>query len=193
MTNRSNFTFEEVANRCGADLGHLRSNYATKADLLRGYYLDAWHRFVEMEASVPEFSDYTVAEKIATLVFSLCDEFDAVDSFAAETYGVLINKHGLGTEMANLVRARLARYIATDNATSMLVKFIPDELVVSVTTRVVLRLISERVIDKSTDKERTSALTDKTGTLLQSLIYTGAIDHIIDLARYLGMSYLPNK
>jgi hypothetical protein len=190
---RHNLTFDAVSSRSGVELEHLRSVYSLKADLLRGYYTDAWHRYVEMESYVPDFTHYTLAEKLTTLVFSLCDEFEIVEGFAAETYGPLIYDAALKSQLASNVRDKIAQYVANDDATSMLVMYIPGNSVTYILTWVTLQLINERVNDSSTDKERTSALTDKVTTLIQSAVYTGTTDHLIDLARYLGVTYYSNK
>jgi hypothetical protein len=190
---RHNLTFDAVSSRSGVELEHLRSVYSLKTDLLRDYYTDAWHRYVEMESSVPDFVHYTLAEKLTTLVFSLCDEFELVEGFAAETYGPLIYDAALKSQLASYVRDKIAQYVANDDATSMLVKYIPGNTVTYILTWVTLQLINERVNDRSTDKERTSALTDKVTTLIQSAVYTGTTDHLIDLARYLGVTYYSKK
>lgn len=193
MTERSNFTFDTVSVRSGIDIELLRSIYTLRSDLLRGYFNDAWQRFSDMESTVPEFASYSLAEKLTTLVFSLCDEFDLVDGFAAETYGALIHREGLDSTLEKHVRVKMAVYVATDENISLLVRQLPGHVAISLLTWTVLRLINVRVSDRSIEKERTSALTDKTTTFLQSVLYTGTLDHFIDLARYLGMTYYPNN
>ncbi len=188
-----NFTFDAVSSRTGIEVDHLRSAYRLKSELLRAYYVDAWHRYVEMESSVPEFAQYTLAEKLTTLVFSLCDEFELVEGFAAETYGMLIHDGGSDSMLANGVRSRVALYLANDESVSMFVKYLPGDTLERIISGAILRLILERVNDTSADKEKTSALSDKVTTLIQSAVYTGFIDHLVDLARYMGITYVSKK
>lgn len=193
LKDRHNLTFDVVSSRSGLDLHHLRSAYTLKSDLLRGYYADAWHRYVDMESSVPEFGQYTLAEKLTTLVFSLCDEFDQVEGFAAETYGTLIHASGMHSFLAGAVRGKVSQYLANDEAISMMVRYLPRNTVERMISWALLLLIRERVSDDSIDKEKTSALTDKATTLIQSAVYTGFIDQLVDLARYLGITYFNQK
>jgi len=193
MTARHLFTFKEVAERLELDELALRTHYQTKADLLRGYYSEAWDRYVEMELSVPEFAQYSLAEKLTTLVFSLCDEFDQVYGFAPETYGTLIQGNGTDSSLARLIRDRVRYYIAKDENVSILVKHVPGDLATVILTWSLIYLINERVHDISADKQRTSALADKMTTLIQSVLYTGTLDHLIDLARYLSITYYSKK
>ncbi len=193
MTTRHLFMFSEVAGRLELDEMVLRSHYQTKTDLLRGYYTEAWERYIQMELSVPEFTQYSLAEKLTTLVLSLCDEFDHVHGFALETYGILIHRNGTDSRLARLIRDRVHYYIATDENVSVLVKYVPGDLATVILTWSLFYLINERVYDVSIDKERTSALADKMTTLIQSVLYTGTLDHLIDLARYLGITYYSKK
>lgn len=193
MTARHIFTFSEVAGRLEQHETELRTRYATKADLLRDYYSDAWSRYVQMETSVPDFVQYSLAEKLTALVFSLCDEFNLVDGFAKETYGQLIHRNRNYSHLARLIEERVRLYTSTDENVSMLVKHLPGDITVRIITWSAIYLINERVYDRSTDEERTSALTDKVATLVQSVVYTGTLDHLIDLARYLGITYYSKK
>jgi len=193
MTARHLFTFSEVARRLELDETALRARHHTKADLLRGYYSEAWDRYVQMEVSVPEFAQYSLAEKLTALVFSLCDEFELVQGFAQETYRPLIHQNGTDSNLSHLIKNRVRYYLSTDENVSMLVKHLPGDLAILILNWSVTYLINERVHDISIDKERTSALTDKVTTLAQSVFYTGTLDHLIDLARYLGITYYSKK
>jgi hypothetical protein len=193
MTARHRFTFEEVAVRAGIDVETLRTRYNTKADLLRSYYSEAWWRYVDMETSVPDFNHYSLAEKLTTMVFSLCDEFDLVQGFSLETYDTLLSQRKTKQELTDQIRERIRLYMSADENISMLIKHVPGDVATTSLTWTVRYLIDERVHDRSADKERTSALTDKVTTLSQSVLYTGTIDHLIDLARYLGITYYSKK
>lgn len=193
MTARNDFSFEAVANRTNIDVYSLRTRYGSKTDLLRQYYSDSWHRYIVMEVSVPDFSQFSLAEKLTTLIFSLCDEFDTVHGFAKETYAALMRKSVSQTGLMHPIRDRIRLYINGDANISVFVKYLPSETTATMLAWIVLYLINERVHDRSADKDRTSALTDKVTTLVQSILYTGTLDHLVDVARYLGITYYPRK
>ena len=193
MAQHGNFSFVEVSERSGVDIQRLRNQYETRAELLRSYYNEAWQRYVAMELAVPAFSEYSLAEKLTTLVFSLHDEFEHVPGFAARTYQSLFRSQGWRTDLAASLEFKISVYLSQDSGISSLVKFLPGSALPRALSGIVLYLIQERVKDLSTDKERSAALTDKATTLVQSALYTGILDHAIDLARYLGTTYYRNQ
>jgi hypothetical protein len=193
MTARNSLSFDEVARISETDVDVLKSLYPTRADLLRSYYTDGWLRYVEMETSTPDFAQFSLAEKLTTVVFSLCDEFEATPGFAMETYGALVQKRGMNSEFVHRIRDRIRYYTSKDENVSMLIKYLPGIIAERALAELTIYLINERVHDRSDDKERTSALTDKATTFAQSAMYTGAIDHMIDLVRYLGITYYSKK
>lgn len=189
MTDRHNLTFAEVSRLSGIPVAHLKSEYPVMADLLRGYYLDAWQRYLDMESAVPEFGNYTLAEKLATLVFSYCDELEAVEGFATETSRLLLVQKQTRSALESGIGQRVEQYLASDDHVSPLVKYIPAMNLGRWIRAVTTWLIKERIADSSPDKEQSSALTDKACTLIQSLAYTGTIDHAVDFFKYFGMTY----
>jgi len=193
MTARNDFSFEEVAKRTKIDVHFLRTRYASRTDLLRSYYSDSLHRYIVMELSVPDFIQFTIAEKLTTLIFSLCDEFDTVQGFAQETYGTLIRRRGSNSDLMHPIRDRIRLYFSGDTNISAFIKYLPSETTATILAWIVSYLVNERVHDRSADKERTSALTDKVTTLVQSVLYTGTLDHLVDVARYLGVTYYSRK
>lgn len=189
MADRRNLSFDEVAIRSGISVNDLKTAYPIMADLLRGYYLEAWQRYVDMESVVPEFGSYTMAEKLATLVFSYCDELDTVEGFASETSHVLLRHETTKSTLVAGIRQRIELYVATDDHVSPLIKYIPAIDLGRWVQVAILWLIEKRVSDSSPDKERSSALTDKACTLIQSMTYTGTIDHAVDFFKYFGMTF----
>jgi hypothetical protein len=193
MRANNHFSFEDVAALTDINVDVLKARYHSRADLLRSYYFDSWNRFIEMETSVPDFNQFSVAEKLTTMVFSLCDEFETVDRFALETYDSLMVKHGSYSDLMHLIRNRIRLYLSGDENISMLIKYIPGEAVSTLLAWIMLYLLRERVHDRSDHKDRTSALIDKVTTFSQSVVYTGTVDHLIDLAKYLGITYYSRK
>lgn len=191
MSDRRSLNFDEVARRSGTSADDLRSIYPVMADLLRSYYTDALSRYRLMESAVPEFGSYTLAEKMATLVFSYSDELEVVGGYAAETYQSSLHDAKLKQNLANGVQRLVHSYLASDEQISPLVRYIPGLDLSTGIQKVVVWLIKERIFDLSIDKEQSAALTDKTCTLIQSLLYTGTVDHAIDFFRYLAMTYEP--
>lgn len=192
MSDRHGLAFEEVARLSGYSVADIRIAYPVMADLLRGYYAEAWQRYVDMESSVPEFGTYTLAEKLATLIFSYVDELEAVTGFAQKTYRHLYSGSTTMELINSEITERIEQYLASDDYTSFIVKYFPSRQLSVLIQKAISWLIAERIYDQSPDKERSSALIDKTCTLIQSCMYTGAVDHAIDFLKYVGMTYRSN-
>lgn len=192
MTDRSNFTLSELSTRSGINESELIQQFGQKTDILRSFYSRAFEAFAQMEGQVPDFNSYTLAEKWATMAFSLADELTVVPGFARETMRPLILESRNGKAFIDMLTQRLSYYVSIDEELSMIVKPILGKISDKVFARVMIWLIHERLIDTSEDGERTSALIDKTTNLIQSILYTGAIDRIFDLTKYLSVNYRKN-
>jgi hypothetical protein len=141
-----------------------------------------------LEASVPDFKQYKLSEKLATLLFSLSDELEAVPGFAAETFQALATTTLSSTTFEHLVRDRIRWYIDSDPAISTLAQPIINKKSSTILTKAMMLLLMEIQKDQSPDKAYSSALVDKATTFIESLYYSGFADKAIDLIKYLTVN-----
>jgi len=193
MSDRSNFTLAELSSLSGMDESMMLHQFGQKTDILRAYYTNAFEAFAQMEGQVPDFNSYTLAEKWATMAFSLADELETVPGFARETFNPLILDSRYGKPFIDMITQRLSYYVSIDEELSMLIKPLLGKVSDTFFARIMIQLIHERLNDTSEDGERTSALIDKTTNLVQSILYTGTIDRFLDLTKYLSVNYRKNS
>lgn len=189
MQQRSDSGFSAISTASGIPIDVIRSEWITRPNLLRAYYSDAFRRYTELEASVPDFNQYKLSEKLATLIFSLSDELELVPGFARETFRHLASVYLQSNDFEQLVRDRIRWYIDSDSQVSSLAQPLINKTTAIILTKLVMALLYEHLCDKSDDKAYSSALVDKACTFIESIYYSGVADKAIDLIKYLTVNY----
>jgi hypothetical protein len=189
MRQRPDSGFTAISRLTGTPIEELYAQWTSRPMLLRAYYADAFQRYSELEATVPDFKQYKLSEKLATLIFSLSDEMEFVPGFAAETFRSLATDNLRSTDFERLVRDRIRWYIDSDPQVSSLAQPIINKTSATVLTKLVMALLYEHLRDQSEDKAYSSALIDKACTFIESIYYSGIADKAIDLIKYLTINY----
>lgn len=189
MRQRHDSGFLAISKESGISVDDLQTAWSTRPNLLKSYYSDAFRRYTELESSVPDFKQYNLSEKLATLIFSLSDELEHIPGFASETFSVLAYDASASGSFGQLVFERIRWFIDSDQQVSSLANPIINKTSSKLLQKVIMMLIFEHLRDPSPDKEYSSALIDKTTTFIESLYYSGITDKAIDLAKYLTINY----
>lgn len=191
--NRDAFRMADICEVAGVDTAEAESLFETKAEILRAFYRRAFSRYAALEGQVPDFSAYSLAEKVATLTFSYADEISYPAGFAAETFGPLMLQGGPSVSFEKLFQERIAWYIGSDPAVSDVFKPLFGAWAHRFCAKIVLGLIRDRLTDKSPEQERSAALVDKVTMLMQTVFYAGTLDRLWDLGKYLYSQRNVNK
>jgi hypothetical protein len=180
-------SFEELGGLTGIDQAELHSEFGTVDGPLLQYYAGL---VVRCEEAVAELQPPGVEERVGAFCFVMLDLLEERSAFTHATFSGLAGQ--LGSPFRVSVGSALGRLLDSDDVPAVNSAVLIASPVRFVTVEVFLRLLNSWLQDDSEDRERSTALLDKTVRFYGEIASNQTVNKGVDVVRYaVEADYLP--
>ncbi|MFT5142976.1 MAG: hypothetical protein ACI80V_001021 [Rhodothermales bacterium] len=179
--------FEELAGLTGIDQAKLHSEFGTVDAPLVRYYAGL---VVRCEETVAELQPPNVEERIGAFSFVMLDLLEERSAFTHATFSGLAGQ--LGSPFRAALGSALGRLLDSDDVPAVNSVLLIAAPVRFVTVEAFLRLLNSWLEDDSEDRQRSTALLDKTVRFYSEIASNQTANKGVDVVRYaVEAGYLP--
>lgn len=172
-------TFAQVAQAAGMDVSAIKALFPSRKAMLSFRYASIPDRFLRDMASVPDYPDFTIAEKTSQFLFTAFDHLNETREFTEATFC----QWDL-TDFRKATAALFERMVEQDSRIPFVNRFFLRDLAYEAAAWQVVAAVRYWLRDGSDGTADTLALVDKATAFGQELLYSGILDKGLDLGRY---------
>jgi hypothetical protein len=181
------FTMKQLAGTMKIKPADLYGMFPGRKALLRFYYTAQFHKYKETASQIEGFNEYTLAEKLGNLAYTLTDLMLEHREFVELTYDQLIGQFYTKTDFEKLLEEEIKSFHVNDTRISTTASILIRPWYFRLIRQHYLWLISYWLKDESPGFENTMGLTDKWTVFLQEMLYSSIVDKGFDLAKFVFM------
>ncbi len=176
---------KDLASKSGISVTDLYKLFPNRKSILAHYYTTQIYQADEIIQNIEDFQEYTLAEKLSTLAYTLTDLLQDDREYVERTFQELICSGFQKTDFEKKVEQRLKHIISNDHHISSTASFFVNPFVYTIIQKHYMWMIQYWLNDDSAGFEDTLALIDKWTALFQELLYNSLIDKSLDLTKFL--------
>jgi AcrR family transcriptional regulator len=185
-SDRTRFTSDILIEDANINRDEYETYFESKYAVIRYYYEWVLSQYELMIAEVPDFNNFTTAEKISNFLYALFDILDEQDLFVEQTYRRFIYHALMKTAFQSHMERLYRSFIESDENIPSFNKNAAGMPLYLTLARTSMWIVSYRLDDDSPQKEKTMALVDKITALFEEIITNTIPDKTIDLLTFLG-------
>lgn len=185
LEDKSKYNMRNVAKKLDIEPAVVYNHFPTKEAILKAFYKDLVHNYLEMTKEIEDFAKYTLAEKMQNFAYASFDLLSEEREFFNHTFDKMVLKNGTSKGMGKAVRDMLKHWITEDEHIADSARVFIGSVTYELLTKEYFHLLHFWKTDESEDAERTIALTDKLTTLVEEIFYSKVVDRTVDAAKYL--------
>lgn len=179
IRNNHTVTFAQVAEALGRDAAGIRALFPNKNAMLGYRYAGIPDKFAADMAAIPDYADFTIAEKASQFLFSTFDYLNETREFTDATFAEWdLSRFRKGTA------ALLARMVEQDSRIPFVNRFFLREVTYEAAALQVVLAVRYWLRDESEGTADTLAWVEKSSAFAQEVLYSGILDKGLDLGRY---------
>ena len=172
-------------------------HFPNKKAILAYFYPALVLQYWAMIDEIEDFEDYSISEKFSNFIYTMFDLMGERQHFVNDTFDKLVFRKGSSSDFHEETTTLFKEFLTTDGNIAVSAGFFMGDFYYKTLASQYLFLIKYWLNDKSDNKERTLALSDKLASLFEEVVYNKALDKGFDLIKYiLGgkdfESWLPN-
>lgn len=186
-TDNPDFSLKFLAESLNMKPSDLYKLFPNKKKVLQFYYTAQFYKYLEITSGIENFQNYTLAEKMSNLAYTLTDLLLEQREFAGQTFNKLICRYLDKTEFETKLEEEIRTYFMNDSGISTSASFILQPWFFNLIGKHYLWLVNYWLADESKGFENTMALTDKWTSFVQEMLYSSILDKGFDLAKFTFM------
>lgn len=179
------FTFHQISQATGIDVGDIFEYFPNKKSILEFYYTSLVIRYQMMISEIEDFNTYTLSEKLSNFVYASFDMMSEQQAFVNQTFDKIIYYSFYKTEYEEEVEKLFRSFFESDTLVATSSQMMTNDYFFSLLRQRYLWLVSYWQRDTSEDHELTMELTDKLTAFLQEAAYSSILDKGIDLVKFM--------
>lgn len=172
-------TFAQVAEAAGREAADIRALFPNKKAMLGYRYAGIPDKFARDMAAIPEYTDFSIAEKASQFLFSTFDYLNETRDFTDATF----SEWDL-TAFRSKTASLYARMVEQDSRIPFVNRFFLRDLTYEAAAWQTVWAIRFWLKDGSEGTADTLAWVEKTTAFGQEVLYSGILDKGLDLGRY---------
>lgn len=180
----SDFSIINLAEQLGVSANEIYEVYTGKDAVLADFYALVAEESFRLTKAIPDFHEFTLAEKLTAVVHTSFDLLDEQRDFVEQTF----KSHFLDSiyypKVEKAVRQQLKDLVNHDSGVSAYIMITQIDLVYDFYFKEYTHLLRFWLKDRSEGKEKTYALTDKLTSFVEEVLYNKVVDKGFDLAKY---------
>ncbi len=181
------FTMKQLAGTMKVKPADLYGMFPSRKVLLRFYYTAQFHKYKEVAGQIEGFHEYTLAEKLGNLAYTLTDLMLEHREFVERTFDQLIGQFYTKTDFEKLLEEEIRTFHINDAKISATASILIRPWYFRIIRQHYLWLIGYWLKDESPGFENSMSLTDKWTGFLQEMLYSSIVDKGFDLAKFVFM------
>ncbi len=178
------FTIKSLADELNMSSSEIYDLFPNRRSILEFYYESVIIRYQSLTATIENYSNFTMAEKLSNLALTILDMFQERREFVSKTYNSMIICSNRSTNFEKYFKKQLSLIFEQDNRQAKSASIFNGEL----TNRFIVLhfhgLIRFWLRDSSEGYQKTMELVDKWTALVQEVNYSYVIDRGFDLAKF---------
>lgn len=179
MNNGQRVTFAQVAEASGRAASDIRAMFPNKKAMLGYRYAGIPDKFAADMAAIPEYADFSIAEKASQFLYSTFDYLNETRDFTEATFA----EWDLGPFRKG-VAALYARMVEQDSRIPFVNRFFLRDLTYEAAAWQTVWAVRYWLADASEGTADTLAWVEKTTAFAEEVLYSGILDKGLDLGRY---------
>lgn len=179
------FTIQSLADTLNMDPSEIFDLFPNRSSILRYFYTSRFVLIEELTSEIPDYSSFSVSEKLSHLFLSLVEQFGEHREFVLKTYPAMILRNFSPSGFEKEFRKAIQSILQSDPKISSVYRIIPNAILHRLFTVPLTGIIYFWMNDKSREYEDTLALVDKWASFTEELLYSHLADKGLDLARFL--------
>lgn len=178
------FTLKFLAETLNLEPTEIYKLFPNKKNILQFYYPAQLYKYREITSKIDNFQNYTLAEKLSNLAYTLTDLLLEKREFVQLTFEKYISNCINETGFEKQLETEIRTFFTKDSAISTTASFLLRPWFFKLIRKHYLWLIDYWLKDESKGYENTMALTDKWTSFIQEMFYSSVIDKGFDLAKF---------
>ncbi|MFV1883340.1 MAG: hypothetical protein ACMZ7B_02450 [Balneola sp.] len=178
----------DLVDATGKSATEIYSLFSNKKAILSFYYPALIYQYWAMIEEIDGFEEYSLSEKISNFIYTIFDMMGENSKFVNETFVKYVFNEGSKSDLHKEVTSLFKDFLTSDGEIAVSAGFFMKDYFYSLLASQYLFLIDFWRKDKSEDKERTLALSDKLTSLLQEAVYNKTLDKTFDLVKFVFSS-----
>ncbi len=179
------FTMSALADASETDVDFLYEYFPNRQSVLEYYYEGILIEYQEITRNIDGYSEFTLAEKLSNLAYTLTDLMKDNRMFVKQTYRKLIVYSSRKPAFNQVFKVQLKSIYENDAKQSSLSSALNNELLYKAGLTNFHILMKFWIEDDSTGNQKTMELVDKWTAFVQEIHYTSILDRGFDFAKFL--------
>ncbi|NBC25619.1 MAG: hypothetical protein GVY08_02060 [Bacteroidetes bacterium] len=179
------FKMSALADEAEVELDLVLDYFPNRTSVLEYYYEASFIEYREVTKQIQGYDEFTLAEKLSNLSYTLLDLFSKQKPFVRKTYRSIIVCSSKKTSFSEMFKKELQLIYETDPRQSALSSAFNNRLLYKAGLANFHLLIGYWLEDESTGDQKTMELVDKWTAFIQEIHYTAILDRGFDLAKFL--------
>ncbi len=174
----------ELAQITRTPLEVIRSRFDSTDEWVDAYYCHLTERYRVMTRAIPDFSEFTVGEKLLNFLLTSMDMMREHESFVRSTYHPFVLDRFTSTRFEHSVAELFREYTEQDRRIALTQQMLLFSPVYTWWSREYLHMTGYWLSTPDSGQQ-VMALAEKTAGLLNEILYNGVVDSTLDLGKYL--------
>jgi len=179
------FKMAALADEAEVELDLVLDYFPNRTSVLEYYYEASFIEYKEVTKQIQGYDEFTLAEKLSNLSYTLLDLFSKQKPFVRKTYRSIIVCSAKKTSFSEMFKKELQLIYETDPRQSALSSVFNNRLLYKAGLANFHLLIGYWLEDESTGDQKTMELVDKWTAFIEEIHYTAILDRGFDFAKFL--------
>lgn len=179
------FTMSALADIAVTDIDTIYEFFPNRRSVLEFFYESVIIEYREVTQKIEGYSEFTLAEKLSNLAYTLIDLMGEHKEFVSQTYKQLVICTTRPSSFNKLLKADLKTIYENDSKQSSISSALNNELLYKAGLTNFHLLIKFWLADESTGDQKTMELIDKWTAFVQEIHYTAILDRGFIFAKFL--------
>lgn len=182
------FTLQSLASDLDLKPAEIYQLFPNRSSILDYYYVSRFELYQEQISAIENYENYSLSEKLSTLILSLLDQFTEQREFVLETYRRRVLNPTSSSKFRELYIREMKTIFNSDLKLCSASSFLLNSLFYSALFQTFNGILWFWSNDRSDLSENSMALVDKWSSFTEELFYTKVAEKGVDLGKFILMN-----
>jgi len=179
------FKMSALADVSDVDPAEIYDYFPNRKSVLEFYYESVMIEYQEITRQIEGYPEFTLAEKLSNLAYTILDLFEEHKEFVSKTYKPMIVSSSQKTAFSKAFETQLKVIYENDSRQSALSSALNNQLLYKAGLTNFHLLVGYWLKDSSRGNQKTMELIDKWTALVEEIHYNSILDRGFDFAKFL--------
>ncbi len=179
------FTLESLAEASGFEKDEIYNYFPNRRAILEFFYESVLIQYEDLTEKIDGYKDFSLAEKLSNLAFTILDLFQEKRAFVQLTYQKLVLCSTKKSAFSEALHNQIKNIYENDPKQSRMSSIVAGTYLYKIGVVNFHLLVQFWLRDESTGYQKTMELVDKWTALVESLHYCSILDRGVDFGRFL--------